>query len=107
MLRARPVATVFFYDQPGWTSATGPVDIWEGERAAEANRRNRTRLLTEAGHQTIGRVLEANEDLTIVVTPTKWLSWSGDAIPDAVVSLGGDVEKNPPSTWFKDLEGTT
>lgn len=103
-LRARPIATVFFYDQPGWTSATGRVEIWTGERAKEANRRNRERVLTEAGHETIGRLLAEHEDSTIVVMPEKWLSWHGDEITPAIRALGGDVEKHPPETWFKDLK---
>ncbi|HWB88669.1 MAG TPA: pyridoxamine 5'-phosphate oxidase family protein [Acidimicrobiia bacterium] len=103
-VQERPVATVFFYDQPGWTSATGTVELWEGERAAEANQRNRDRLLTEAGHATVGRVLADQEDATIVLTPTRWLSWSNDALIPTIVELGGDVEANPPDGWFRDLK---
>ena len=102
-LQKRPVATVFFYDQPGWTSATGSVELWTGEQAAEANRLNRERLLTEGGHETIGRVLSAHEDTTIVLTPRRWLSWSSAATVDKVRRLGGDFEAHPPESWFKDL----
>ena len=105
-VRARPIATVFFYDQPGWTSATGSVEIWNGEKAQEANRRNRERLMTEAGHATIGRVLAQHEDTTIVVTPWKWLSWTGDRLTDAIEEMGGDVGEHPPGTWFKELRRT-
>lgn len=99
----RPTATVFFYDQPGWTSATGSVELWSGEQAAEANRLNRERLLTPAGHETIGRLLEDNEDTTIVLTPTSWLSWTGAGMDEEIERLGGDVSAHPPDTWFKDL----
>lgn len=102
-LEKRPVATVFFYDQPGWSSATGSVELWTGQQAAEANRRNRDRLLTEAGHATIGRVLAAQEDTTIVLTPAKWLSWSVAKTMDAVAETGADMTANPPDTWFRDL----
>lgn len=102
-LRARPIATVFFYDQPGWTSATGDVEIWTGEQAARANQRNRERLLTPAGHETIGRLLAEHEDVTIVVTPSRWMSWSSDALAPEIEQLGGDLEKYPAETWFKDL----
>ena len=104
--RARPVATVFFYDQPGWTSATGTVEIWSGDRARDANKRNRERLLTDAGHATIGRLLAEHEDSTIVVTPQKWLSWTGDQLTAEIERLGGDVTQHPPETWFKDLRAT-
>lgn len=102
-LKQRPTATAFFYDQPGWASATGSVELWTGERAGEANRRNRERLLTESGHATIGKVLAANEDATIVLTPERWLSWSIDRTMDAIAGSGADLDANPPDTWFKDL----
>ena len=102
-LRQRPVATLFFYDQPGWTSCTGDVEIIDGEEAAALNRRNRDRLLTDAGHATMGLLLAKHEDLTLRVTPNKWLSWSGSNLISSIIELGGDVEANPPETWFKDL----
>lgn len=104
-LQKRPFATVFFYDQPGWISATGSVELWTGARAEEANRANRDRLLTEAGHETIGRLLADQEDTTIVLTPTKWLSWTAETLAGGIRDLGGDVEAHPPDTWFKDLKG--
>lgn len=103
-LRQRPVATLFFYDQPGWASCYGDVEIIEGEQAVELNRLNRERLLTESGHNTIGLVLARHEDLTLRLTPKKWLSWSGGSLVPAIIELGGDVEANPPETWFKDLK---
>ena len=102
-LQQRPVATTFFYDQPGWISATGTVELWTGAKAAEANQRNRDRLLTPAGHETIGRLLAANEDTTIVLTPKRWLSWSSAAMMPIIEELGGDLATYPPETWFKEL----
>ena len=102
-LEQRPIATVFFYDQPGWSSATGTVELWTGEKASEANRANRERLLTEAGHATIGLVLAAHEDTTIVLTPTKWLSWSVAKTLEAVTETGADLEAYPPDTWWREL----
>ena len=100
---ARPLATVFFFDQPGWTSCVGTATLLTGEEAAVANRANRDRLLTPAGHETIGRVLAAQEDTTIVVTPQRWLSWSSAQLEQWVIEHGGDVVAHPPETWFKDL----
>jgi hypothetical protein len=102
-LQQRPMATVFFYDQPGWISATGEVELWTGDEAAAANRRNRDRLLTEAGHATIGLLLADQEDTTIVLTPNRWLSWNADTLSTAITELGGDVETHPTDTWFRDL----
>lgn len=105
-LRVRPVATVFFNDQPGWTSAIGDVEIWTGEQARDANRRNRERLLTDAGHETIGRLLAEHEDTTLVVTPSRWLSWSPAELTPEIRALGGDPDRHPPHTWFRDLAAT-
>lgn len=102
-LQKRPVATVFFHEQPGWTSATGSVELWTGERATAANRLNRERLLTPAGHQTVGLMLEAHEDTTIVLTPDRWLSWNAASMMPIIEELGGDLDANPPETWFEDL----
>jgi hypothetical protein len=52
----------------------------------------------------VGRVLADQEDATIVLTPTRWLSWSNDALIPTIVELGGDVEANPPDGWFRDLK---
>jgi len=106
-LQKRPMATVFFYDQPGWISATGSVELWTGEKAAVANQANRDRLLTDAGHETIGRLLADQEDTTIVLSADRWLSWVGDGMIEAIQNLGGDVDAHPRDTWFKDLKGDT
>lgn len=106
-VRARPVASVFFFEQPGWTSCTGSVEIITGEEASRLNQRNRDRLLTPAGHRTVGLVLAAHEDVTLRITPTKWLSWSASALIPRIEELGGDVEADPPSTWFEDLSERT
>ena len=100
---ARPVATVFFYEQPGWISCTGSAHVLDGQDAATANQRNRDRVLTAAGHETMGRLLAEHEDNTIVVSPSRWLSWNSDAVIPEIIRLGGDVESHPPETWFKDL----
>jgi hypothetical protein len=99
----RPVATVFFFDQPGWISCVGDTTLLTGAEADRANQANRDRLLTPAGHATIGRVLAAHEDTTIVVTPTRWLGWSSDQLRHHVEEMGGDLAAHPPETWFRDL----
>jgi PPOX class probable F420-dependent enzyme len=106
-VRARPVATAFFHEQPDWVSCTGTVRVLEGDEAERTNQRIREHLLTESGLQTIGRVLAAHEDTTIVLSPTKWLAWSGEATMASVIEMGADLEANPPDTWFRDMSGPT
>lgn len=99
----RPVATVFFFDQPGWISCVGDTALLTGAEADRANQANRDRLLTPAGQATIGRVLAAHEDTTIVVTPTRWLAWNSDQLRHQVEEIGGDLAVHPPDTWWRDL----
>ena len=100
---ARPTVTVFISVEFGWASCTGTARIITGDQANRLNQLNRERLLTEAGMATMGRLLSAYEDTTIEVTPDRWISWNDDLVLDTIVSLGGDIETHPPSTWWKDL----
>ena len=64
----------------------------------------RDHLLTDAGHATIGKLLDAREDTTIIINPERWLSWNGGGLMDRIIELGGDVEAHLPATWFQDLD---
>jgi hypothetical protein len=100
---ARPTVTVFISVASGWASCAGTARIITGEEAARLNQLNRERLLTDAGMTTMGLLLAAYEDTTLEITPERWMAWNDDAILDTIVSLGGDIETHPPSTWWKDL----
>ncbi len=102
---ARPTVTVFISVESGWASAAGTARLIEGEEAARLNQLNRERLLTEAGMRTMGLLLAAYEDTTIEITPNRWISWNDGSVLDTITSLGGDVDADPPSTWWKDLIG--
>ncbi|HET7845960.1 MAG TPA: pyridoxamine 5'-phosphate oxidase family protein [Acidimicrobiia bacterium] len=100
---ARPTVTVFVSVESGWASCTGTARVITGDEAARLNQLNRERVLTEAGMATMGLLLAAYEDTAIEITPERWISWNDDAVLDTIVSLGGDIETHPPSTWWKDL----
>jgi hypothetical protein len=100
---ARPTVTVFISVESGWASCSGTARVIAGEEASRLNQLNRERLLTEDGVATMGLLLAAYEDTTIEITPERWMAWNDDAILDTIVSLGGDIETHPPSTWWKDL----
>jgi len=100
---ARPTVTVFVSVESGWASCTGTARVITGDEAARLNQLNRERLLTDAGMATMGLLLAAFEDTTIEITPARWMSWNDDLVLDTIVSLGGDIETHPPSTWWKDL----
>ena len=100
---ARPRATVLAGWDSGWISATGSARVIRGEEAARINRRIQERLLTEAGMATLGEMNLQHEDVSIEISPTKWLSWTSDEIVPKLQAEGVDLDENPPSTWFKDL----
>ena len=102
-IAAQPTVTVYISIESGWVSATGNARIIDGDEAARLNRMNRERLLTEAGERTMGLLLAAYEDTTIEITPSRWISWNDGEVLGTITALGGDVEADPPSTWWKDL----
>lgn len=97
----RPVVTAIVDLDPGWVSCTGPARIIEGAEAHATNRRCYERSLTEAGLATVGRFLEAHEDATIEITPTKWLSYQMNPIFGWFHEQG--IAPGNPSEWLKDL----
>jgi hypothetical protein len=94
-LRERPVATALAAVDGGWVSCTGTVRIVEGDEAQTINASVRDRLLTEAGHATLGKFLAAHEDTTIEITPRKWLSWIFDPIDVWFKENGIDLDAHP------------
>ncbi|MEM9653514.1 MAG: pyridoxamine 5'-phosphate oxidase family protein [Actinomycetota bacterium] len=97
----RPEVTALVDVGFGWASCTGPARVIHGSEAAEINRRVYERLLSESGLATIGRFLEAHEDSTIEITPTKWLSWLGDVMFGWFEEHG--VDPGNPNEWMRDL----
>lgn len=98
----RPIVTALVTIDGGWASCTGPARIVEGDEAADYNLGVRERLFTESGLATMGRFLEAHENTTIEITPTKWLSWTMDPIlpwfDDNDINLDDFA-----GAWMKDL----
>jgi hypothetical protein len=100
-LHAHPEVTALVDFEGGWVSCTGSARLIEGAEAMDLNRRVYERILTEAGLATIGRSLEAHEDSTIEITPTKWLSWQMTGIFKWFKEQG--IDPGDPSEWTKDL----
>jgi hypothetical protein len=80
------------------TSRPGRI---EGQEAERINQSVRERLLTEAGVATMGQFLAAHEDMTIKVTPTRWLSWSHDVIGPWMDA--NNIDTSNSEDWWKDL----
>jgi hypothetical protein len=58
-------------------SVSGEATIITGERAAEINRQIHRRYMSEEAiaDPRVGPSFTANDDVTIQITPEKWISW--------------------------------
>ncbi|MEM9610833.1 MAG: pyridoxamine 5'-phosphate oxidase family protein [Actinomycetota bacterium] len=97
----RPDVTALVDVGFGWVSCTGHARIIDGSEAADLNRAVYERLLSDEGLGTIGRFLEAHEDVTIEITPTKWLSWQGEVMFGWFEEHG--IDPGNPANWMRDL----
>jgi PPOX class probable F420-dependent enzyme len=106
-LRRNPTASVVVdVRTPGterWVSASGSVEILEGDEARGVNARIRQRYLTpEAlGDERIEPVFAMADDVTLRLTPTDWKSWNSQDLDAQYFSgiLGGEPER-----WFLPVE---
>ena len=94
----RPTVTALVTIDGGWPHAR----VVKGDEAAVLNLGVRERILTETGLATMGRFLEAHEDATIEITPSKWLSWTMDPIFPWFDDKGIDLD-DFQGAWMKDL----
>ena len=100
-VRERPSVTALIPVGSGWVSCYGEAAVIEGQEAERINQSVRERLLTEAGVATMGQCLAAHEDMTIKVTPTRWLSWSHDVIGPWMDA--NNIDTSNSDDWWKDL----
>jgi PPOX class probable F420-dependent enzyme len=86
-----------------WVSASGPVEILSGPDAQAINARIRRRYLTDAAlaDERIEPVYGAADDVTIVLTPARWRSWTARGLDEQ--SFGGILGATP-ERWFLPLE---
>jgi PPOX class probable F420-dependent enzyme len=76
-IAARSDVTVTVDDRENtrWVSAVGRAELISGVRSRALNQRLYRRWMTPHGLDVVGRILAEDEDVTIVVTPQRWLSW--------------------------------
>jgi PPOX class probable F420-dependent enzyme len=102
-LRHRPNASITVdVRRPGldrWVSASGTVDILEGDEAASINASIVRRYLTREAIEDprIGPAFVAADDVTIRVTPTRWRSWSAYDLDERYF---GGILGQDPERWF-------
>ncbi|WP_369135521.1 pyridoxamine 5'-phosphate oxidase family protein [Modestobacter sp. I12A-02662] len=100
-LAADPAVTVTVDDRTTieWVSAVGTAELLTGPESRELNHRLYALWMTAEGLDVVGGLLHEVEDVTIVVTPDRWLAWSleSDVVPE--LSAAG-IPMDDPSRWF-------
>jgi PPOX class probable F420-dependent enzyme len=103
-VRARPEATVTVEarQQGSWVSASGTTEILHGEQASKMNTRISERYLTATGRQVVGPFFAGVDNVTIVLTPQSWRSWSSAVMVEAIIQQG--VTSANPEEWYLPLD---
>jgi PPOX class probable F420-dependent enzyme len=105
-VRARPRVTLLVDqrrpERHRWLIASGTAEIVEGEAAQALNTRVRERYLSAAGEAAYGNWLTDADDVTIVLTPETWRSWTLSNL-EAVAAERGIAPEQIPD-WFLPLD---
>lgn len=98
-ITARAHATVLVHaPEATWVCGSGPATIEAGADAVRHNQRIRAKYFTAAGEEACGDVLAALDDVTIIVTPTRWLAWDITMLLGHFAAHGADLDQM--ETWF-------
>jgi PPOX class probable F420-dependent enzyme len=104
---ARPIATILVeVRKPGgerWVSASGRVEILQGDESREINLRILRRYLTgEAmADPRVGPAFAAADDITICLKPESLRSWSAKDLDE---QFFGGLLGSAPEKWFRPVE---
>ncbi len=81
-----------------WVIGEGPAVVAAGGEGRRLRDRIRAKYLTSEGLQACVGLLDEMDDVTIVVSPTRWLSWDLAAFMGALSSRGVDLAS--ADAWF-------
>ena len=103
-LERRPRARVLVEApyRSGWVSAAGPVTLAYGDEAQRLNEQVWSRYCTEAGQKVWADVAAPHDDVTIILTPEKWSSWSAAGLVATLIEGGYRAED--AGDWFLPLD---
>lgn len=100
-IAARPRASVLVQTpDAAWVCGSGLASIVRGTEATRLSDGIRAKYLTEEGQRACGAVLAELDDVTIVVTPTRWLGWDTGTLFDTLAARGADLADT--ERWFQD-----
>jgi PPOX class probable F420-dependent enzyme len=104
---ARPIATILVEVRKAgcerWVSASGRIEILQGDESREINSRILRRYLTDdaIADPRIGPGFAAVDDITIRLRPESWRSWSSKDVDE---QFFGGLLGSAPEEWFRPVE---
>jgi PPOX class probable F420-dependent enzyme len=98
---ARPEVTVTVDDRENlrWVSAVGHAELVRGDRSRALNDALYRLWMTDDGLDVIGSILAEEEDVTIAVTPHRWLTWDIESGFYQPLRAAG-IALDEPQRWF-------
>jgi PPOX class probable F420-dependent enzyme len=100
-LAADPEVTVTVDDRSTiqWVSAVGTAEFLTGTESRSLNHRLYRRWMTDEGLDVVGSLMHEVEDVTIVITPHRWLAWSFESKAVPELSAAG-IPMDDLERWF-------
>ena len=101
-LAADPQVTVTVDDRSTieWVSAVGTAELLTGPESRAVNHRLYRLWMTDEGLEAVGSLMHEVEDVTIVITPHRWLAWAFESEVVPELSAAG-IPMDDPSRWFR------
>jgi pyridoxine/pyridoxamine 5'-phosphate oxidase len=93
----RPTASFAIEGKGFMAMAEGTVRSIVGDEAHAINGRLRKKYLTDEAVDAVGGAWASVDDVAIEITPTRWRSWSNEALRELSREAAGDL---PPSDWW-------
>lgn len=94
---ARATASFAFEGEGFMAMAEGVGRLIDGKQAHAINHRLRQKYLTQPAVDTVGAAWGTVDDVAVEITPTKWRSWSNDALSELGRQSAGNLV---PSEWW-------
>jgi PPOX class probable F420-dependent enzyme len=100
-LVANPDVTITVDDRSTieWVSAVGTAEFLTGAESQSLNQQLYRRWMTDEGLDVVGSLMHEAEDVTIVITPHRWLAWAFDSEVVPELSAAG-IPMDNPARWF-------
>lgn len=99
-IAARPRASLLVQTpEAAWVSCAGPAALVRGAEGTRLSDSIRAKYLTDQGLKDCGSVLAELDDVTIVLTPSRWLGWDMNALLETLAVRGANLDHT--ELWFQ------